>query len=178
VSDRARPAGIRRWLLGDLPYAAMLVFAVVGVGLTSFQSAYRHSYWMLLAPVYAVIVIASRWRDLETSAARMRLLATQALHWFAFVAAMWLLFLPDVRGVVSDNATSLALLILLALGTFVAGVHSGSWRIGTVGIFLAVSVPGVAWIQESVVLLAVAGLLLAAIGAAFWWMWRREGRDR
>jgi hypothetical protein len=31
----------------------------------------------------------------------------------------------EVRGVVNLNATSLTLLILLALGTFVAGVHAG-----------------------------------------------------
>ena len=56
----------------------------------------------------------------------MKLVRTQALHWLAFLAAMWLMFLPEVRGVVNDNATSLTLLILLALGTFVAGVMPGS----------------------------------------------------
>ena len=54
----------------------------------------------------------------------MQLVVTQALHWLAFVGAMWLMFLPEVRGIVNDNATSLTLLILLALGTFVAGVHA------------------------------------------------------
>ena len=78
----------------------------------------------------------------------MRLVTTQALHWLAFLGAMWLMFLPEVRGILNDNATSLTLLILLALGTFVAGVHAGVWRICAVGVFLAVSVPAVAWIQE------------------------------
>ncbi len=59
-----------------------------------------------------------------------------------------------MRGVVNDNATALTLLILLALGTFVAGVHAGVWRICAVGVFLAASVPAVAWIQESAVLAA------------------------
>jgi LPXTG-motif cell wall-anchored protein len=34
----------------------------------------------------------------------------------------------------------------------------------------------VAWIQESAVLLLVGALLLAAVGFAFWWMWRRESK--
>ena len=65
-------------------------------------------------------------------------------------------------------------LILLALGTFVAGVHARVWRICMVGVFLAASVPAVAWIQESAMLLLVAALSVTAIGLAFWWLWRRE----
>jgi hypothetical protein len=99
---------------------------------------------------------------------------TQALHWLAFVAAMWLMFLPAVRGVVNDNATSLSLLILLALGTFVAGVHARVWRICLVGVFLGASVPAVAWFQESAMLLLVGALLLVVVVAVFWWLWRRE----
>jgi hypothetical protein len=43
-------------------------------------------------------------------------------------------------------------------------------------VFLAVSVPAVAWIQESVMLILVSVLLLLAVGLAFWWMWRRESK--
>ena len=131
---------------------------------------------MALAPIYGLISIVSGWGKLDTGAERMRLVTTQALHWLAFLAAMWLMFLPEVRGILNDNATSLTLLILLALGTFVAGVHAGVWRICAVGVFLAVSVPAVAWIQESVMLILVSVLLLLAVGLAFWWMWRRESR--
>src|SRR5262245_839710 len=171
-----RPTGIGQWLLRDLPYAVMLVLAVGGIVLTSFRGPTTYLYWMALAPIYALIVIVSGWRGLETGAERMRLVVTQLLHWAAFVSAMWLMFLPEVRGVINDNATSLSLLILLALGTFVAGVHAAVWRISAVGVFLALSVPAVAWVQESAVLLLVGTLLLLVVGGAFWWMWRRESR--
>ena len=173
--DPAPPVGVRHWLLRDLPYAAMLALALGGIVLTSFRGA-TYYYWMTLAPIYGLISIVSGWRQLATGAERMKLVTTQALHWLAFLAAMWLMFLPQVRGVVNDNATSLTLLILLALGTFVAGVHARAWRVCTVGIFLALSVPAVAWIQESTLLLLVGALLVVAVGAAFWWMWRRESK--
>ena len=173
--EPARTPGIKGWLLRDLPYAAMLALAVGGIVLTSFRGA-TYVYWMTLAPVYALISIVSGWPKLDTSAERMKLVLTQALHWLAFLGAMWLMFLPEVRGVVNDNATALTLLILLALGTFVAGVHANVWRICAVGVFLALAVPAVAWIQESVMLLLVGALLLAAVGFAFWWMWRRESK--
>ena len=167
---------VRHWLLRDLPYAAMLALALGGLVLTSFRGAATYYYWMALAPIYGVIVIASGWRQLDTGGERFRLIMTQALHWLAFLVAMWLMFLPEVRGVVNDNAASLGLLILLALGTFVAGLHAHVWRICLVGVFLAVSVPAVAWIQESAMLILVVVLLVVVVGFAFWWMWRREGR--
>mgnify|MGYP003908044345 CR=1 FL=1 len=74
-------------------------------------------------------------------------------------------------------ATSLTVLILLALGTFVAGVHAAVWRICAVGVFLALSVPAVAWVQESAMLLLVVALLIVLVGAAFWFMRWRESRD-
>lgn len=166
--------GTRHWLLRDLPYAAMLALAVGGIVLTSFRGPTTYYYWMALAPIYGLICVISGWGKLETGSERMQLLLTQSLHWLAFVAAMWLMFLPEVRGVVNDNATSLTLLILLALGTFVAGVHARVPRICVVGVFLAAAVPAVAWIQESAMLLLVGALLLAGAGGALWWLWRRE----
>jgi hypothetical protein len=53
-------------------------------------------------------------------------------------------------------------------------VHARVWRICAVGVFLAASVPAVAWVQESAMLLLIGALLLIAVGVVFWWMWRRE----
>ena len=171
-----RTAGVKGWLLKDLPYAAMLALALGGIVLTAFRGPTTYYYWMALAPIYGLISVISGWGRLDTGSERLQLIVTQALHWLAFVVAMWLMFLPQVRGIENDNATSLTLLILLALGTFVAGVHARACRICTVGVFLALSVPAVAWIQESAMLLLVGALLLAAVGFAFWWMWRRESK--
>ena len=77
---------------------------------------------------------------------------------------MWLMFLPEVRGVVNDNATSLTLLILLALGTFVAGVHAGVWRICAVGVFLAPRCRRWRGSRNSVMLILVSVLLLPRSG--------------
>jgi hypothetical protein len=176
MTAASQTAVVRPWLLRDLPYAAMLVLALGGIGLTAFHGPATYYYWMVLAPIYGLICVISGWGRLDTRGERLQLVATQALHWLGLVAAMWLMFLPQVRGVENDNATSLSLLILLALGTFLAGVHTRAWRVCVVGVFLAVAVPAVAWIQESAVLFLVGALLVAAVGLGFWWMWRRETR--
>lgn len=166
--------GTPSWAQRNLPYVAMLALAVGGIVLTGFRGPTTYYYWMALAPVYGLACVLSGWRPGDGAAEHLRLVVTQALHWFAFLVAMWLMFLPEVRGVVNDNATSLALLILLALGTFVAGVHARAWRICFVGLFLAIAVPVVAWVQDSVLLLLVSVLMIAAAILAFWWLWRHE----
>lgn len=178
MSNAAEPksAGVVSWLLRDLPYAVMLALALGGIVLTAFQGPTTYYYWMTLAPVYGLISVISGWGRLETGSERLQLVVTQALHWLAFVGAMWLMFLPQVRGIENDNATSLTLLILLSLGTFVAGVHARAWRVCSVGVFLALSVPAVAWIQESAILLLIGVALVVVIAIGFWWMWRRESR--
>lgn len=173
-TDPSPTPGLRHWLLRDLPYAAMLALALGGVVLTAFHGRTTYYYWMALAPIYGLISVMSGWSRLATSGERLQLIGTQALHWLAFVAAMWLMFLPQVRGVENDNATSLSLLILLALGTVVSGVHARAWRVGVVGCVLALLVPAVAWVQDSAALLSVGVVLVAVVGVAFWWMWRRE----
>ena len=80
---------------------------------------------------------------------------------------MLMLFLPAVRGVVNDNATEIGLLLLLGLGTLVAGIHAGSWRIIAVGAVLAASVPAVAVLQQSAMLIVGGGLLVVLVGVVF-----------
>ena len=46
TAEPPRPAGVRGWLLKDLPYAAMLGLAVGGIVLTSFRGVSTHYYWM------------------------------------------------------------------------------------------------------------------------------------
>src|SRR4029453_9322008 len=58
-APESKLGGIGRWLLRDLPYAAMLVLAVGGIVLASFRGPTTYIYWMALAPIYALIVVAS-----------------------------------------------------------------------------------------------------------------------
>lgn len=65
---------------------------------------------------------------------------------------------------------------LLALGTFIAGLHVGSWRICVVGGFIALCIPVVAWANRSAVLILVGGVLLVLITAPSVWLWSHEER--
>jgi hypothetical protein len=66
---------------------------------------------------------------------------------------MHLMFVADVARMMNSDAGALAVLTLLALGTFTAGVHIGSWRICLVGLMFGVGAPGIAWLEQSALFL-------------------------
>ncbi len=156
-----------RIILSEAPYIAMLLAGFFGVAWIGGAEQPNLLYWQVLAPIFAALCIVAGWSASATRGGRTRLIWTQGLHWAAFLIAMMLLFAPSVRGVVNDNATEIGLLLLLGLGTFVAGVHAGSWRITAVGAVLGLSVPAVAVMQQSVMLIVGGALVVLLFAGAF-----------
>jgi hypothetical protein len=148
----------------DLPYIVMLSTAVLGIGIVTFTGQPVAFYWEFLTPVYCAICIYIGWRHTETTHERTRLVWTQILHWAAFLFGMWLIYSPPLRQLIDVNAAGLNLMVLLAVATFVAGVHAAAWQICVVGIILGIFVPAVAIIQRSslFILVSVLGIVFVA----------------
>jgi hypothetical protein len=164
---------LRHVLKSEWPYLLVLVLALFGIAFTSYQRGPMAAYWIVLAPLIGAICVASRWREIEDRDERMHLVWKQVLHWAAVLVAMHLMFVADVARMMNSDASALAVLTLLALGTFTAGVHIGSWRICLVGAILAIGVPGIAWLEQSALLLLVAALVVIAVLAPLLWRERR-----
>ena len=162
-----RPAVVQ-WLVHDVFYIAMLVLALAGV-------VFRLpvTYWVILIPVFGAITIAEGWAHFSDRAERMGLVYRVALNWFALLLAIYLLSNDGVTGVMNANATSLAMMTLLALGTFVAGVQARVWQICAVGSVLFLAVPGLGWLDQSPMLLATATFVIVAFGGLAWWVSQR-----
>jgi hypothetical protein len=178
-ADDAAPAPRRfnPWalLLRELPYLLMLVLAVFGVAYTSFSGTPMTIYWIVLAPLIGIMCVITRWRDAATREQRVRLIWTQVLHWGAVLLAIHLMFVADIGRMMNADASALAALTVLALGTFTAGVHVAAWRICLVGIVLALGVPAIAWLEQSALLLLLVVIVLVALIAPFLWRGRRIG---
>lgn len=86
-----------------------------------------------------------------------------------------MILLPSVQAILDANVTGLAVLMLLALGTFTAGVHIRSWQICLLGIIMALCVPAAAWIEASALIVALISMAALAIGIVLWWHWRESG---
>ena len=114
---------LRAFLMRDWPYFAMLILALFGVAYTSISRQAMTTYWIVLAPCFAIICIIARWPDISGKELRWSLIKTEALHWLAVIVSMYLVFVSDVKQTMSSDASALMLLTLLALGTFTAGLH-------------------------------------------------------
>ena len=169
ATDPSGPSMVLQWLLHDIPFIAMLLLALTGVIVRM-----SVTYWVILIPVFAVICIAEGWRHFTMRNERLKLLCGVALSWCALLLAIYLLYNNGVQGVMNANATSLAMMILLALGTFVAGVQARVWQICGVGGVLFLAVPGLGWLDQSPLLLGAATILIIALSGLAWWasQWR------
>jgi hypothetical protein len=161
----------------DLPYIIMLSMAVIGIGLVTFTGEAIGPYWELLTLVYCGLCILVGWRNAHTQQDRIKLVWTQVLHWASFLAAMWLIYTPAMRALVDVNATGLNLMVLLALGTFVAGVHAEAWQICVVGLILALFVPAMAIIQRSSLFIMVAVLGAVFVAVSLWMTFHAHRRE-
>jgi len=166
----------RGFLLREWPYLLVLLLALVGIAYTSFSKTPIIVYWVVLAPFIGVVCVIARWSHEETREQRLRLIWTQALHWGAVLVAMRLMFVVDVERMMSADASALAALTILALGTFTAGVHIANWRICLVGLALGIGVPAIAWLEQSALLLVLVIVVLVALIVPFFWQDNRSKR--
>ena len=135
------------------------------------------SYWLIVTPVFGIISIASGWSHFANNQARLRMVCLQAVSWSALILAIYALYNNGSQGVLNSNAISLAMITLLALGTFLAGLHAHSWRTCVVGIILFVTVPVLGWIDQVSILLVIGALLIVAVAAGTWFITERNTAD-
>jgi hypothetical protein len=160
---------VLNWLLDDSPYIAMLLLTLVGIVLRM-----PVDYWVVMTPMFAIISIVAGWRNFRTREDHTQLLYSQALSWLAVVVAIYILGHASTQEVLNSNATSIALMTMLALGTVIAGLQARVWRICAVGGILFLAVPGMGWVDQSAVLLVVATVVVIAVGGLTWWMDQRR----
>lgn len=174
IAEPDASARIGGWLWRKAPYLAVLALAILGVAYTSLSQRPLFGYWEFLGAAIGVACVAIGWRKTSDRSARYEIARTQLLHWAAFLVAMNIVLWPSVNTFLNAPATGLALLLLLALGTFVAGIHV-SFDIAALGVALAVAVPALAWFKQSALFLALGAITVAALAVAFWP--RRESPD-
>ncbi len=160
---------VLQWFLHDILYIAMLSLALVGI---IFRLPV--TYWVILTPIFGVISVVEGWRHFVNRSEHLGLIYRLALIWCALLLAIYLIHHDGgVQGVLNANATSLAIVTLLALGTFVAGVQARVWQICAVGGILFLAVPGLGWLDQSPLLLAAVTFLIIALGGLVWWASQR-----
>ena len=163
----SRYSGRTNFLWRQLPYAVGLVLAIAGVAYTNISHQPLLGYWVFLAAAFGFVCIITKWPELEGKQARLRLIWTQAAHWAAVLVAMNIMLHSRVQQLLPTPATGLVLLVLLALGTFLAGLSLLSLPICFLGLAMAVAIPALSWLHQSVIFFVLGAILLIGLGLAF-----------
>jgi hypothetical protein len=156
------------FLRGQLPYISVLGLAIVGVAYTNMAHQPLVGYWEFLALATGVVCVVAEWPKLDDGQAHLRLIWTQSVHWVSVLVAMNIMLLSGVQQFVAAPATSLMLLLLLALGTFLAGLNLSLLPICFLGLALALAVPVVSWVKQSILFLVLIVVFLVGVAVTFW----------
>jgi hypothetical protein len=160
--------------LKELPFSLVLILTLIGVAYTSFSKQPITAFWEFLAPLIALVCVATGWHNATDSRARLLLIGTQVLHWLAFLVVMNLMLLPSVQRDFSAQATGLAIFTLMALGTFTSGVHVFSWQVCLLGLIMALGIPAIAWIQNAALISLLVVGVVVSIGLILWLYFARH----
>jgi hypothetical protein len=164
------------FLWQQLPYIVALVLAIAGVAYTNASHQPLVRYWEFLALAIGVVCVVNKWPETDSKEARWRLIWTQALHWVAVLITMNIMLASGVQQLLPTPATSLVLLMLLALGTFLAGVSLLSLQIAFLGLAMGLAVPAISWLQQSVIFFLLGAALLIGLAITFWLSHDRRSR--
>jgi len=163
--DAAVKKGEAHRLLGiyEIVIIVMIALSIIGIGITDFSPADSYKYWVAMVPIFCGACLILEWSRVRGKGFKWTtILRTQLLHWAGLLVAVRLVFEMLQKGRLDNENTGLVILLLLALSTFIAGIHLG-WRLCVVGGFLGAALVAATYLEEYVWLLLIIGLAVLAI---------------
>jgi hypothetical protein len=147
----------------------MAVLALIGTGVTLADASWARAYWLALVPIYGVLCVIAAWyRTGQFTNGVLR----QILHWLSVAVVIALDFTLLRRGEQPAVGAGLSSLLILALGSLLAGVHL-EWLFGLVGVLLLAIFVVVSMAQQYVTLAFVVVVAAILAFAAYWVTTRR-----
>ena len=101
------------------------------------------------------------------------MLGAAALCVFVVVAALMLRLMPAPLKE-SDYMVIGSVATLLALGVFISGLNLLVWQLCVLGMFLAVSVPLIAWVEAASVLIFLLAAVIVSLAMLRLWLQLRS----
>jgi len=166
---RRRKSSFFTWAIQALPFLILGVGAIIGMAATTVTGQPKRFYWSVYTPLAAAISILEGCRLAKSAAEYSSVFITQLFQWLAVGAAMYLLMLSPVRGLMNDDAVGLTLLTFIAMSVFIAGIHMRAWRLLVMGAFLGATVYVISFVEAyAIVLMAIVLAVLCLLGLLFW----------
>ena len=175
TTNNSRLTGrLRRLTVYEYILLALMALAVIGVGITYFVPDKSYRYWLAMIPVFGIGCTSIEWSRLRRQDLGIwKTLRNQLIHWFGVLVSVYLVhMLLNIQQLTKQNA-GLIVLLVLALGTFLAGIQLG-WRLFVLGVFLWVILVMAAYLQGSLWVMILIGVVMISL---FIYLRSRSGKS-
>jgi len=151
----------------------IIILCMVGIAVTDFSPQDAFVYWMLMIFVFGICAMVTGWfnakliHDPEQEVHKIKeMLIGQFLHWLGALVAVGCLFSFIEAERIDQETTSLMVLLILALATYLDGIRIG-WRFSLAGIYLALTAVAANFIETFMPWLIALALLIIGITVYF-----------
>lgn len=157
----------RRLLIEAGLGVVMLVLAFAAIASSDVSATRTQVFWTALVVIFGIAAYVADYSTGMTGKARIRGIVITALHWVGVFLSIGLINYFAAAGRIDNAEIGLTCGVLLALGSFLAGVH-GNWRLLILGAGVGCAAAGVAFVEEyiwfmfGIVVLALVALVIGA----------------
>jgi hypothetical protein len=157
----AQPSPVRRFL-PEIILILLVLLSGGGVIVSDYAPESGYRYWVWMTPVFGLVSIVAAWSRAQRLGLPVgNIVPQQAVHWLGVLGAVAIIYVLQAYGRLTNEGAGSAVLIVLALAAFLAGVYT-DWRLSVLGIILGLAVVAFAWV-ESAALIIVPVLLVAVV---------------
>lgn len=154
---------------------AMLLFGFIGIAALDDTGTGSEVYWSLLVIGFGIASVVVEWVHIDDEFRWGRGTLTVILHWIGVLVAVQFVYLFIAEGRTAGAVPGLVNGTLLALGTFLCGVHR-DWRLVVIGAALGVATAAVAVISRYLWVLFLLAVVALAITFLVGRFRRRRGK--
>lgn len=151
-------------------FVILLILAIIGAGISSVDDQGGHRYWSGLVLAYGLVCVARSWFLAKGEGASVwPMISTQVLHWLGALVTIQLILFFEAGGMTDRGPAADYALLVLALSTYLAGVHF-NWTYMVLGAILAVIAVALQELEQLTLYLVTVPLALGAI----WIVYKRK----
>ncbi len=137
----------RKSIIEAIVGTVMLMLAFVAIAASDVSATSTHIYWSGLVVAFALVTLAIDRLHPRKGSSLAKVAMPILLHWLGVLLAIELVYFFVGSGRIANADTGLTNAMILALGTYLAGVHS-NWRLMVVGLAIGIAAAGAAFMEE------------------------------
>lgn len=155
----------------ELILILILVFSIIGIGITDFSPENAHGYWFVMTALLAAAGIGIGWLNKSSlpEQSLKKVLIIQIIHWAATAVSILGVYLLFNTGRLNFENLGLVLLLILGLSTFLDGCRI-SWRFSLVGALMTLTAIIAAYVEEFLWIIIIIAIVLIIFSV----LWERH----